>query len=166
MWGAMSLAAPTLHPLASQLAFLLGEWEGEGEGAYEPGVAPFAYREWVRFWHVGKPFLAYTQRTAALDDGRPLHAEMGYWRCPAAGAVELVLAHPTGFGEISAGTVSGERVSLASTVVARTATAKQVTALSRELWVEGAELHYRLGMGMHGEPVRWHLSARLRRAGA
>lgn len=159
-------AGPPLHPLVEQIAFLLGEWEGEGEGAYEPGVAPFRYREHVRFWHSGKPFLAYQQRTVALDDGRPLHAEMGYWRCPDAGAVELVLAHPTGFAEICLGAVTGRRIALRTLELARTPTAKEVTALERDVEVEGGELRYRLGMGMHGEPARWHLSAILHRTGA
>lgn len=156
-------AAPPLHPDAAALAFLLGEWEGEGEGAYPPNVAPFRYRESLRFWHVGKPFLAYTQRTTALDDGRPLHAEMGYWRSAGSGRVELVLAHPTGFAEMATGTVSGQRVVLHSVAVLRTPTAKEVTTLERDLSVDGDELRYRLGMGMHGEPARWHLSATLRK---
>src|ERR1700740_1433826 len=63
---------------------LLGEWRGEGHGSWGEG-APFAYREEVFFRHSGKPFLAYGQRTAALDDGRPLHAETGYWRGGARG---------------------------------------------------------------------------------
>lgn len=155
-----------LHPLAQQLAFLLGDWEGTGEGAYEPGVAPFRYGEQVRFWHTGKPFLAYTQRTWALDNRRPLHAEMGYWRCPEDGAVELVLAHPTGFAEVCLGAVVGLRVALRSLSVVRTPTAKDVTVLERDVEVEGDELRYRLGMGLNGEPARWHLSASLRRTGA
>jgi hypothetical protein len=129
-------------------------------------VAPFRYRESSRFWHVGKPFLAYTQRTVSADDGRPLHAEMGYWRCLPGGRIELVLAHPTGFAEIAVGGVAEQRISLHSVAVERTPTAKQVTALERDLEVDGEVLRYRLGMGMHGEPVRWHLSATLRKVAA
>jgi hypothetical protein len=158
--------APPLHPNAAALAFLLGDWEGEGEGAYLPSVAPFRYREQVRFWHAGKPFLAYTQRTVSAEDARPLHAEMGYWRCLDEGAVELVLAHPTGFAEIALGSVAGQRITLRSSNLQRTPTAKEVTALEREVEVEGDVLRYRLGMGMHGQPVRWHLSATLHKVDA
>ncbi|MGH9024308.1 MAG: FABP family protein [Acidimicrobiia bacterium] len=64
---------PALHPHVGPLGFLLGTWRGEGEGFY-PTVPRFAYGEEVRFWHSGKPFLAYSQRTWSLADGRPLHA--------------------------------------------------------------------------------------------
>jgi hypothetical protein len=65
-----------LHADALTIAFLSGTWRGEGKGEY-PTIQPFAYGEEVRLWHVGKPFLAFTQRTWSLDDERPLHAEMG-----------------------------------------------------------------------------------------
>jgi hypothetical protein len=153
---------PPLHPDLLPLAPLVGDWCGEGRGRWGEGAA-FAYREEIRFWHVGRPFLAYTQRTAALDDGRPLHAEMGYWRVAPGGAVEVTMAHPTGFVEIELGTVVDGRLQLATAVLERTPTAKVVTRLERDLEVEGDMLHYVVRMATGGGPARWHLEATLRR---
>ncbi len=159
----MSSVPPVdLHPDAAALRFLLGTWRGEGEGHY-PTIAPFGYGEEVRFWHVGKPFLAYSQRTWALDNGRPLHSEAGFWRPKADGAVELVLAIPTGHVEIEEGTVEGTTVSLSSRLVGMTASAKAVTAVTRQVVVEGDVLHYVVSMAAVGEPLQEHLTAELRR---
>jgi THAP4-like, heme-binding beta-barrel domain len=154
---------PPLHPDLLPLAPLVGDWRGEGRGQWGEGAA-FAYREEIRFWHVGRPFLAYTQRTAALDDGRPLHAEMGYWRVAPGGAVEVTMAHPTGFVEIEVGTVEDGRLRLATAVLERTPTAKVVTRLERDVDVKGDTLHYVVRMATDGGPARWHLEATLRRA--
>jgi hypothetical protein len=155
-----------LHPGVAALAPLLGVWAGQGAGKY-PTIAPFGYLEEVTFGHVGKPFLSYTQKTKAGDDGRPMHAETGFLRVPSPGRVELVLAHPTGITEIDEGTltVAGDTIvmDLAATTIGRTASAKEVTALGRSIRVEGDELVYTVRMGAVGQPLQDHLTATLHR---
>jgi hypothetical protein len=155
-------AAPPLHPELEALAGLLGTWRGEGAGEY-PTIERFRYGEEVRFWHVGKPFLAYAQKTWSLEDGRPLHAESGYWRAKAGGAVELVLAHPTGIVEVQEGRLDGGVIELRSTTMARTATAKEVTALHRRFELDGDRLAYTVAMAAVGQPLQHHLAAELHR---
>lgn len=153
---------PALHPDLAPAAFLLGTWRGEGEGEY-PTIERFAYGEEVRFWHVGKPFLAYQQRTWALDDGRGLHAEAGYWRPTPPDRIEVVLAHPTGLVEVLEGGLAGTAVELASRTVATTSTAKPVTATARTFTVQDGVLSYTVAMAALGQPLQHHLAARLRR---
>lgn len=154
--------APPLHPEVEPLAFLLGTWLGEGRGEY-PTIQPFAYGEEIRFSHVGKPFLAYTQRTWALEDERPLHSEMGYWRSKPEGAVELVLSHPTGIVEIETGMIAGHDIELATVSLGLAPTAKQVDRLERSFHVEADLLRYELRMAAVDVPLTHHLSAELRR---
>jgi hypothetical protein len=155
-----------LHPGVAALAPLLGVWAGQGSGEY-PTIAPFDYLEEVTFGHVGKPFLSYTQKTKAGDDGRPMHAETGFLRVPSPGRVEFVLAHPTGITEIDEGTltVAGDTIvmDLAATTIGRTASAKEVTALGRSIRVDGDELVYTVRMGAVGQPLQDHLTATLHR---
>ncbi|MHB8489582.1 MAG: heme-binding beta-barrel domain-containing protein [Candidatus Dormibacteria bacterium] len=157
----MPLDQPT-HPALGRLAELLGDWYGEGEGRWLAGE-PFHYREWVSFGHNGKPFVSYSQRTSARDDGRPLHAEAGYWRALGEGAVEVAIAHPIGVVEIEAGRWNGNRLTLRTATVECTPTAKTVTGLQREFEIDGDVLRYRLRMATDGGEPRPHLTAELRR---
>lgn len=160
------MSVPALHPDLVPVAFLLGTWVGEGRGEY-PTIDSFGYRETLTFGHVGKPFLSSTQRTQATDDGRPLHAESGFWRFPSTGRVELVVAYPHGHAETAAGIVTelpgGGTLHVQSLLIAATPTAKDVIAVERTITVDGDELRYELSMAAVGKPMTHHLAAELRR---
>ena len=157
---------PGLHPGVAMLAPLIGTWTGAGHGDY-PTIEPFDYLEEVTFAHIGKPFLAYTQRTRS-PAGDALHAETGYLRLPAPGRIELVLAHPTGITEIDEGTVTADGGSIViaahSTTIALSGSAKDVFAVARDLRVDGDELNYTVSMAAVGQPLQQHLIATLRRS--
>jgi len=157
-----------IHPDLEPLAFLLGQWEGAGIGGY-PTIESFRFGQEISFSHNGKPFLIYTSRTWRLDEegqiGPPLGTESGYWRPRPDSQVEVMLAHPTGIVEIYLGEISGTRIEMATDVVARTATAKEVTAGHRLYGLVGSsqDLAYAYDMAAMGQELQPHLSAQLKR---
>lgn len=164
----MSPAVP-VHESLAHVAGLLGSWSGTGSGEY-PTIEPFRYAETITFGHIGKPFLAYGQRTRSLVDGSPglpLHAETGYWRFPSSGRVEVVIVHPTGVTEIEEGTLvldgGATVVELATSTVGLTTTAKSVTAIERSFRIDGDRLDYTVRMAAVGLPLQHHLAATLHR---
>ncbi len=172
------MAAPEPHPDLAPLLFLLGTWQGAGVGGYPTLDEDFQFGQEITFSHNGKPFLSYASRSWLLDaegnPGRPLAMETGFWRPQPEGAVEVLLAHPTGITEIYLGNVSGTKIELATDIVARTASAKEVTAGHRLyglVWpgeqgpvdLAAASLAYAYDMAAVGQPLQPHLSAQLKR---
>ena len=156
---------PDLHPEMAPLAPLLGTWRGSGVGSY-PTIDDFTYTEEVTFGHVGKPFLAYGQKTRHAETDLPLHAETGYWRLIGGTTIEVVLAHPTGILECLGGTLDNEGplvLDLRTSSLAATPTAKEVTEVHRRFELTGHELRYDIAMAAVGQPLTHHLSATLQR---
>jgi THAP4-like, heme-binding beta-barrel domain len=158
-------ALPPEHPAIAPLSFLLGRWEGAGVGGY-PTIESFRFGQEIVFSHIGKPYLTYTSRSWRLDDegnkAEPLAMETGFWRPQPGNKVEVLLAHPTGIVEIYLGEVSGTRIDLATDVVARTETAKEVTAGKRLYGLIGDDLAYAYDMAAVGQGLQPHLSAQLK----
>jgi hypothetical protein len=145
------------------IAFLIGRWTGEGDGAY-PTTEPFRYREEIEVEDVGDAFLLYGQRSWAIGSHALLHAERGVLRAVGEGRVDLTLAHPIGVAEVSEGTVSGTALELRSTAVPRSSTGSPVAALARRYRVDGDELSYEVDLALDHVPGTLHVWATLARA--
>ncbi|MDQ3104931.1 MAG: FABP family protein, partial [Actinomycetota bacterium] len=123
-------AMSDLHADLLPYAWLVGRWHGSGHGDY-PSIEPFSFGQEIAFAHDGRPFLHYFSRTWLVDpDGelvRPAALETGFLRPRPDAECELVLAHHTGFAEVWLGYVEATKLELATDVVARTSSAKQVS---------------------------------------
>jgi hypothetical protein len=161
---------PDLHPSLLPLLPLVGTWRGVGKGGY-PTIEDFDYGQQVTFAHDGRPVLRYESRAWLLDaDGtvlRPSARETGWWRPGAtADELEVLLAHPSGIVEVYVGRANGPtQWELSTDLVARTATAKEVTANHRLYGIVDGALLYAMDMAAMGQPLQPHLSARLERVG-
>jgi hypothetical protein len=154
------MSSPTAAAQLGLLAAFVGEWRGEGRGLW--GDARFGYGEQLVFVHAGKPQLAYRQRTRAADDGRPLHAEDGFWRV-ADGGVELVLAQGIGIVEICRASWDAGVLRARASALMGTPSAKTVTDVERTYAVEGDVMRVSMRMATDGGALRPHLEATLKR---
>ncbi len=163
----MPLEIPAdLHPDLVPYAWLLGQWEGSGHGDY-PSIEAFSFGQEVAFAHDGRPFLHYFSRAWIVDEEgatvRPGGIETGFLRPRPESRCELVLAHPTGFAEVWYGDLTGAKLELATDLVARTESAKEVTAGHRLYGLVDGDLLWTYDMAAQGHPLQSHLWGRLRR---
>ena len=161
----MPFEIPTdLHPDLVPLAWLLGRWEGSGHGDY-PTIDRFQFDQEVVFAHDDRPFLHYFSRAWLLDAegerARPGALETGFVRARPEGAIEMVLAHPTGFAEVWYGSVDGAKLELVADITARTASAKEVTGGHRLYGLVEGDLLWAYDMAAQGQPQQPHLWGKL-----
>jgi len=160
---------PPLHEALVALQPLIGTWRGSGEGHY-PTIDAFEYLEELVIGHVGKPFLSIGHKTRRNGGaGEPLHAEAGYVRPTPSGTFELIIVHPSGITELHHdGTIATDDdgtlvVTLRSTQVLCTPTAKSVEQVERVYRCVGDALSYDISMAAVGQPLTHHLHADLSR---
>jgi hypothetical protein len=160
------MTTPDLHPDLADLGWLVGSWRGLGVVGY-PTITESRFEQEVTFSHDGRPFLAYESKAWLIDDDgqriKPSGRESGFWRGTGNRALEVVLAHPTGIVEVYVGESTFTKIELATDVVARTSTAKDVTALKRLYGKVEDDLAYAIDMAAVGQPMQAHLSALLKR---
>jgi hypothetical protein len=153
-----------LHPECAPIAWLLGTWQGNGHGDY-PTIEPFQFGQEVIFTHDGRPFFHYMSRAWIVDaEGgkvRDAAIETGFFRAKPEGNLEVVLTHNTGFVEIWYGHAEGAKVEIATDVVGRTETAKEVTAGHRLYGLVEGELMWTYDMAAVGQKLQPHLWGRL-----
>jgi hypothetical protein len=160
---------PDLHEACLALLPLIGVWRGEGEVVYPTIEGPFRFAQQVTIAHDGRPFLRHEARAWLIDAHgsviRPAAREVGWWRPQPDDTIELLLAHHTGIMEIYYGAPRSQTSwELATDVVTRTPTAKEVTAAKRLYGlVNNGDLAYVEERAMMGRPLQPHTSAYLRR---
>ena len=156
-----------LPELVRPFAFLLGTWRGEGVGGYPSLEADFPFGEEVTFACYGKPVISFSSESWALDDGRPLARQLGFWRPVTSDSLEVVMSVAAGLVEVFYGRLvngpAGQHVELESDLIGHTATAKQVQKDSRLYAVRGGKLMYAMEMAAVGHGMQAHLSAALDR---
>jgi len=159
---------PDLHEALVPLEWLIGTWWGFGVVGY-PTIEGANYEQEIIFSHDGRPVLAYESKSWIIgDDGerlRPSHRETGWWRPQPERKLEVLIAHPTGIVEVYVGEIAFHKIELASDVIARTETAKSVTAMKRLYGKVEEDLAYAIDMAAVEQPLQSHLSARLKKVG-
>lgn len=160
---------PNLNDACLALLPLVGVWRGEGEIDYPTIEGPQRFGQQITFAHDGRPFLYYEARSWLLDaDGkviRPAHREVGWWRPQADDTIEVLISTATGIVEIYYGTPRTQTSwELATDIVTRTASAKEVNAAKRLYGiVNSGDLAYVEEIAMMGQPMQPHVSAYLSR---
>lgn len=142
----------SLPGLVEPIAFLLGEWEGEGRGLWDDD---FRFTDRLRFACDGRPLVAFTEETF-VTDGAPSHGEAGYLLTKPGGVVHMTVAEPSGVAEILTGVGSGARLELHSLDIAFAPGARAVSSTARRLFLDGEALIVEVDIGVGGEPAAPH----------
>lgn len=153
-----------LHPSLARFVWLLGRWEGGGDGDY-PTIESFRFGQEVLFQQDGRAFMHYMSRSWLIDaEGNKTGEgaqETGFLRCSEDGSAEFLLTHNTGIIEVWHGGVDGARLELSTDAVMRTETAKPYVAGQRLYGLVEGDLWFAFDMAAMGQDLQPHLWGKL-----
>lgn len=158
----MSDIESELHSLLAPMRRLLGAWEGEGDGLWQGGLH---FRDSLLFSpdpH-GRP-IVQVHELAFGAGGEASHEEAGYLLPKEDGAVDLLVALPSGIAEVLTGRFEHDRLVLASVEIGHAPGARDVTATARRIEVDGDRLVVEVDIGVGGEAAAPHTRSVLHRA--
>jgi len=171
----MSKLPSELPPEIVRISWLLGHWEGVGQGQY-PNSSNFSFIQQLEFNNDGRPFIDYESKSWELNTdgtaGKPLHSEKGFWKPGEGTSVEVSISHVTGISEIWTGInevltieeakITSARARIATQWVGRVPSAKPVDAGDRLYGLMNGELMWTYDMAAVGQEMQNHLWARLK----
>lgn len=156
-----------LNPELTALGWLVGRWEGTGNGTDHEGN-DFEFEQRIEFKHNGGNYLYYAAQSFLLgEEGAeptPLDMETGFWRPMPDASLEVVLANSGGWTELLVGKIAVTRIDLRSDAVVRAESAAVPHTAGQRLYgkVEG-DLMYALDRATTEHDLRPHMWARLKR---
>ncbi|MEO7586758.1 MAG: FABP family protein [Arachnia sp.] len=155
-----------LNPALTALGWLVGRWEGTGNGTDHDGE-DFTFEQRIEFNHNGGEYLYYVSQTFLLDEGktgRALGMESGFWRPKADASLEVVMTNSEGWTEVLVGKIQVTRIDLITDAVVRAESAEVTHSSGQRLYgkVED-DLMYALDRSTDSHALRPHMWARLSR---
>ncbi|RRD46436.1 FABP family protein [Tessaracoccus sp. OH4464_COT-324] len=155
-----------LDPKLTALGWLVGSWEGEGNGTDHEGN-DFRFEQRIQFWPGGGGYLYYLAQAFQLVDGKPgdlIEMETGFWTPKPDATLEVSLTNSNGWTEVLVGKIQVTRIDLNTDAVVRTSGAVIEHTAGQRLYgkVEG-DLMYALDRATSSHELRPHMWARLRR---
>lgn len=163
----MNIQVPEgLNPALTALGWLVGRWEGTGNGSDHDGV-DFTFEQRIEFNHNGGTYLYYVSQTFLLEDGEPgrsLGMESGFWRPKSDASLEVVLTNSEGWTEILVGKIQVTRIDLLTDAVVRAESAEVTHSSGQRLYGQVEDdLMYALDRSTESHDLRPHMWARLKR---
>lgn len=145
------------------LGSLIGTWRGHGQ-VWLPTRPATDYDEEIRFSPRNPTTIEYWQHATHSVDGSPSHAEVGFWRVTADGALEVSVAIG-GAVEVSEGTLAADRIELRSSGVVRARTSRRFAGTARHYRLEPDRITYDVELATVDHSLSGHLRGELRRVG-
>lgn len=156
-----------LDPRLTALGWLVGTWEGTGNGTDAAGK-DFQFEQRIQFWPGSGPYVYYMAQAFALDEdgkaGDMIEMETGFWRPQPDASIEVTVSNGAGWTELLLGKIQVTRIDLRSDVVVCGESSDVKQAAEQRLYgkVEG-DLMYAIDRSTDQHELRPYMWARLKK---